>query len=126
MKTLFVIADAGGNVPPQLAVARALQNRGAQVYFLGHAGVRERVEAAGFPFEVFSAGHHLDLTKRRPLLATMADVARSMMDRGLGQCAVQAAQRLRVDVIVIDMLLIAAISEVLSSDTATVVFVHTF
>ena len=103
MKILFVIVDGGGNIPPQLAVARALRDRGAQICFLGHAGVRERVEAAGFSFEPFTAGHHFDPTVRRPLLATMADFARTAMDRQLGYCAVQAARRHGVDAIVIDV-----------------------
>ena len=32
MKILFAIVDGGGNIPPQLAVARALQARGVQVH----------------------------------------------------------------------------------------------
>ena len=126
MKILFVIVDGGGNIPPQLAAARALRDRGAQICFLGHAGVRERVEAAGFSFEPFTAGHHFDPTVRRPLLATMADFARTAMDRQLGYCAVQAARRHDVDAIVIDVLLTAGISEVLKSGIPTVVFVHCF
>ena len=47
MKILFVIVDGGGNIPPQLAVARALQARGVEIHVLGHSGIRERVEAAG-------------------------------------------------------------------------------
>jgi UDP:flavonoid glycosyltransferase YjiC (YdhE family) len=126
VKILFVIVDGGGNIPPQLAVARALQNRGAQISFLGHAGVRERVEAAGFPFEAFAAGHQFDPTVRRPLLATMADFAKGAMDRQLGHCAVDVARQQGVDAIVIDILLTAGISEVLKSDIPTVIFVHCF
>ena len=43
MKALFVTVDGGGNIPPQLAVARILRNRGAEVRFLGHHGIRDRV-----------------------------------------------------------------------------------
>jgi len=56
MKILFVMFDGGGNVPPQLAAARALRSRGVEVRFLGHAGLRERVEAEGFSFEPFALG----------------------------------------------------------------------
>ena len=62
MKILFVIVDGGGNIPPQLAVARALQARGVEVHVLGHSGIRERVEAAGLAFEPFTGGRHFDPT----------------------------------------------------------------
>jgi UDP:flavonoid glycosyltransferase YjiC (YdhE family) len=126
MKILFVVFDGGGNIPPQLAVARALQRRGAQIVFLGHVGVRERVETAGFSFEAFIAGHEFAPTVRRPLLATMAAVARTAMDRQLGRCAVEAARQRGVDAIVVDVMLSAGISEVLKVNIPTVVFVHCF
>ncbi len=56
MKILFAIVDGGGNIPPQLAVARALAARGVEVQVLGHRGIRERVEAAGLAFEPFTDG----------------------------------------------------------------------
>ena len=31
MKILFAIVDGGGNIPPQLAVARALRARGVEI-----------------------------------------------------------------------------------------------
>ena len=126
MKILFVTVDGGGNIPPQLATARALRNRGARVSFLGHEGIRERVEAAGFPFEPFGAGHEFDPTIRRPLLATMADFARTAMDRQLGRCAVDVARRQAVSAIVVDVILTAGISEVRKANIPTVVFVHCF
>jgi UDP:flavonoid glycosyltransferase YjiC (YdhE family) len=126
VRILFVTVDGGGNIPPQLAVARALLNRGAQVSFLGHAGVRERVQAAGFPFEAFQAGHLFDPTIKRPLLAMMADFAKTTMDRQLGQCAVDVARRQGADAIVVDVILTAGIAEVLQANIPTVVFVHYF
>lgn len=66
MKILFVIVDGGGNLPPQLAVARALQARGADVHVLGHHGIGDRVRAAGLPFEPFTAGRAFDPTVQRP------------------------------------------------------------
>lgn len=126
MKILFAVVDGGGNIPPQLAVARALRNRGAEVYFLGHAGVRERVEASGFSFDAFPTGHHFDPLAQRPLLSMVSDMARVAMDRRLGRDIVGAAHRHGADVVVVDVLLTAAISEVIASHIATVVFVHCF
>ena len=58
MRVLFAVADGGGNIPPQLAVTRALRTRGAEVEFIGHAAVRRKVEADGFPID----RRHLDGT----------------------------------------------------------------
>ena len=95
MKVLFVVFDGGGNIPPQLAVARALRARGAEVRFLGHHGVRQRVEADGFPVETFRAGTNFDPTVQRPLLPMMISMTRVAMDRRLGREAVRAAHRHR-------------------------------
>ena len=126
MKILFVIVDGGGNIPPQLAVARALQARGVEVHVLGHSGIRERVEAAGLSFEPFTGGRHFDPTVQRSLAAFMADFARVAADRRLGHCVVEAARRHRVDAVVVDMILVGGISEIVSSGIPTVVFVHCF
>lgn len=126
MKILFVLFDGGGNVPPQLNVARALRARGAQIHVLGHRGVRERVEQEGFSFEPFAAGRHFEPTAQRSLPSMMADIVSVILDRALGDCVVEAARRHRVDVVVVDMMLVAAISKVLQSDIPSVVFVHCF
>jgi UDP:flavonoid glycosyltransferase YjiC (YdhE family) len=126
VKILFAMFDGGGNVPPQLAVARALRARGAEIYFVGHAGLRERVEAQGFPFEIFAQGRHFDPTAGRPLPKIMADFAGVASDRRLGLAAVDAARRHGVDAVVVDMVLLAAVAEVVASGMSTVLFVHCF
>ena len=126
MRILFVIADGGGNIPPQLAVARALKARGAEVYVLGHRGIRDRVQAAELSFETFSEGQHFDPTVRRPLLATMAAFTRVAADRRLGRCIADTARRLEVDAVVVDMIFAAGIPVVTAAGVPTVVFVHCF
>jgi UDP:flavonoid glycosyltransferase YjiC (YdhE family) len=126
MKVLFAIVDGGGNVPPQLAVARLLHSRGVDVRVIGHTGVRERVEAAGLPFETFGAGRHFDPTRPRPLAVLMADFARVAADRSIGVGIVDAARRHGVDGVVVDMMLVAAVDEIEQSGVPAVVFVHCF
>lgn len=126
MKLLFVIVDGGGNVPPQLGVARALQARGVAIQVLGHSGIRDRVEAAGLPFESFSRGADLDPTTRCSLIGSMALFIRVAADPELGRAAVEAARRHDVDAVVIDMLLVAGVPEVADAGIPTVVFVHCF
>ena len=126
MKVLFAVVDGGGNLPPQLAVARALRARGAEVRFLGHRGVRDRVQDAGFPFETFATGTDFNPTTQRPLLTMTSDMTKVAMDRRLGRDIAAAAQRDGADVVVADMLLTAAINHVVAMHIPTVVFVHCF
>jgi UDP:flavonoid glycosyltransferase YjiC (YdhE family) len=126
MKILFVMVDGGGNIPPQLAVARALAARGVEVRVLGHFGIRERVEAAGLTFEPFTDGTHFDPTIQRSLAAIMAGFTRVAADRSLGRCVVKAARQHNVDAVVVDMILTAGIPEIVDSGIPTIVFVHCF
>lgn len=126
MRILFAVVDGGGNVPPQLAAARALRQRGAEVTVVGHSGIRQRVEKAGLTFESFSAGTHFDPTVQRPLAALMLDFTRVAADRAFGDAVVCAARRVQADAVVVDMMLVAAIPEIERSGIPTVVFVHCF
>ena len=126
MKILFAVVDGGGNIPPQLGVADALRSRGAEVRFIGHPGIRTRIEERGFSFDEFPAGREFDPTVARPLLRFMTDMTRVAMDRRLARDVVEAAHRCCADVVVVDVLLIAAIAEVLAAEIPTVVFVHFF
>jgi hypothetical protein len=50
---LFVLWAGGGNVPPQLAIARRMVARGHRVRMLAPAVLRESIEAAGIVFEPY-------------------------------------------------------------------------
>lgn len=126
MKVLFVVADGGGNIPPQLGVARALRDDGADVRFLGHRGVGRRVQDAGFPFETITFGTDFDPTRRHPIKGVMGGMFGVITDRRIGTEAVEAARRHGSDVVIVDMLMVGAIQEVAAAGIATVVFVHCF
>lgn len=126
MKILWAVVDGGGNVPPQLAVARALRSRGVDIRFIGHIGVRERVEADGFPFETFSTGRDFEPTTPRPLPVLMATFAREVTSRRLGPPIIDAYRRHGADAVVLDVLLTGAIAASLKAAIPTVVFVHCF
>jgi UDP:flavonoid glycosyltransferase YjiC (YdhE family) len=126
MKILFVMFDGGGNIPPQLKVARVLRARGAQIHVLGHPGLRERIEKEGFSFEAFPDTSHFDPTIQRSVPAMMVAFAKVTANRRVGHCAVQAARRHRVDAVVVDMVFAAGISEAMKLEIPTVVFVHCF
>jgi UDP:flavonoid glycosyltransferase YjiC (YdhE family) len=126
MKILFAIVDGGGNIPPQLAVARALAARGAEIHVIGHRGIRARVEAAGLAFESFTEGKHFDPTVQRSLAAIMTAFTRVASDRRLGKSVTEAARRHHADAVVVDMILTAGIPEIVDSGIPTIVFVHCF
>lgn len=126
MKLLFAVADGGGNLPPQLAVARAVRNRGVRVHFTGHAGVRERVEAEDFSFEDMTQGRQFDPTIRRSLPALMTDFAKLTLDREFGRSAIHTARQVGADAVVMDTLATAGVREVVDSGIPTVIFVHCF
>ncbi|MFL5725888.1 MAG: glycosyltransferase [Chloroflexota bacterium] len=52
---LFVLWAGGGNVPPQLTLARRLAARGHRVRMLAPQVLRESIEAAGIEFEPYRA-----------------------------------------------------------------------
>lgn len=56
----------------------------------------------------------------------MLDFSKVASDRDIGACVVEAARRHRVDAVVVDMILVAAISDVIRSQIPTIVFVHCF
>ena len=126
MKILWAIVDGGGNIPPQIAVARALQARGVDIHFIGHVGARERVEAAGFSFETFSSGREFEPTTPRSLAPLMVTFTREMTDRSLGPQVLDAARRHGADAIVVDTLLVGVTTDVITSGIPMVVFVHCF
>ncbi|HEX9968381.1 MAG TPA: nucleotide disphospho-sugar-binding domain-containing protein [Solirubrobacterales bacterium] len=66
---LFVLWDGGGSVPPQLAVARRLVERGHEVRAIAPQVLRARVEAAGCAFVPYRrAPEHDSRERERDLL----------------------------------------------------------
>ncbi|WP_081287953.1 glycosyltransferase [Mycobacterium asiaticum] len=126
MKVLFAVVDGGGNIPPQLGVARALRSRGVQVRFLGHDGVADRLRDAGFDFESFSTGTQFDPCRRSRGTGVMGGIARVITDRRFSRDIIAAARHHGADVVVVDMLLTAASADVVAAGLPTVVFVHCF
>lgn len=57
---LFVVWAGGGNVGPQLTLARRLAARGHRVRMIAPAVLRERIEAAGVAYQPYSAAPEHD------------------------------------------------------------------
>jgi MGT family glycosyltransferase len=120
-KFLFVLWDGGGNVPPQLAIARGLTKRGHRVFVLGPASVRRSVEDAGAVFKPYRfASEHDSRSPERDLIKdweprTPLGVAARIRDRVLfGPSSLFAKDTLAVmegesiDTVVADFVLFGA------------------
>lgn len=101
---LFTTWDGGGNVPPALAIAAELRDRGHDVRFLGHAVQRDAITAAGLPFEAFETAAPFSSVAGNPPEV----VAATFGDQAMGADVVADAERHPTDLVVIDCLLIGA------------------
>jgi UDP:flavonoid glycosyltransferase YjiC (YdhE family) len=99
-RALFVSHDAGGTIPPVLALAEAFVARGDEAVVLSQPSVRARAEAAGCTF--VPASDLPDYERRRAIEDQIELVARAMTGRTLGDDVVAIAEDRSVDVVVVD------------------------
>lgn len=121
---LFVTWDGGGNVPPALAIAEELANRGARVRFLGHEGQCAAIEGAGFAFEAFRHAKPWAVLAPRGPLAPLAFLG-VFSDRGMGRDLVESLEREPADRVVVDGLLIGALDGASRAGIPVMILVHT-
>jgi UDP:flavonoid glycosyltransferase YjiC (YdhE family) len=118
---LFVLWEGGGNVPPQLGIARRLLARRHQVRVLGDPCLEADVRAAGADFAAFTrAPHRLDRSPESDFVrdweprTPIGQFARTRDRAMIGPAAdyaadvVAAVDRERPDVLVVDWLLLGA------------------
>lgn len=101
---LFTTWDGGGNVPPALAIAAVLQDRGHEVRFIGHAVQRDAITAAGFPFDGFETAAPFSSAAGSPPEV----VAATFGDEAMGADLVAYVEQHPTDLVVVDCLLIGA------------------
>jgi UDP:flavonoid glycosyltransferase YjiC (YdhE family) len=99
-RALFVSHDAGGTIPPALALAEAFIARGDEVVVLSQPSVRTRAEAAGCAF--VPASDLPDYERRRAIEDQIELVARAMTGRTLGDDLVALAHDRSVDIVIVD------------------------
>jgi UDP:flavonoid glycosyltransferase YjiC (YdhE family) len=119
---LFVTWDGGGNVPPALRIAAALGDRGHAVRFVGHAGQRPALEAAGV--EVAATGRaraFSALDENSPL-----DLVAMFGDRGLGHDVLDALAATPADLVVVDCLLFGVMAVLREAGVPYVVLEHLY
>jgi len=137
-KFMFVVWAGGGNVPPQLTLARRLAARGHEVRMLAPAVLRERIESAGLLFEPYGeAPEHDEAVPEHSLIRdfehrTPLGAAAAVRDKLLAGMAAPVAadvlavlQRERIDVIAADHLLPGALFAAQKASVPAAMLVHT-
>ncbi len=123
-KILWLNWSGGGNLPPSLGVARALQERGHTIAFAGRPEMVPRVKTAGFrAIELTRAYEQVDRYPQGTFLTRMSCYLTSPAVEEEVQ-SVAAAEA--PDVAVIDAMFPAALAQAVEFNAPTAVFVHTF
>src|SRR5581483_1632457 len=123
-RILWLNWSGGGNLPPSLGVARVLTGRGHQISFAGRPEMVPRVKTAGFrAIEISDAYKDVDHYPQGHFMTRAACYLTSP--------AVEAQVRAIVaseapDIVLIDAMFPAALTQALSFTQPKAVFVHTF
>jgi UDP:flavonoid glycosyltransferase YjiC (YdhE family) len=135
---LFVIWAGGGNVPPQLTLARRLVARGHRVRMLAPAVLRESIEAAGITFEPYrtipehdesiaerSLVRDFDARSKPAALAAARDNLVAAMAGPVAADVVATLEDRPADVVAFDFLLFGALFAAEKAEIPTAMLIHT-
>lgn len=123
---LFVTVDAGGNTPPALAIAAALQERGHRILFLGHRHQQGRIEGAGFEFRAYSSTRPWNRTDRSSSARVVSDFVYAATDKQLAKEFQDLARQELVDFTVVDCMLLSVIRAAATLPVPSAGLFHTF
>jgi UDP:flavonoid glycosyltransferase YjiC (YdhE family) len=123
MQGRFVLAlhDAGGTVPPMMAIAGALTSRGHAVTVLGQPGIERRARRAGCDFVSFT---NPDYETDRPIEEQIEAVMDLMAGRGPGDELVGAIAATGAEVVVVDANLAGVAAAAESSGCRSAILLH--
>lgn len=121
-RVLFTSHDAGGTVPPMLALAEAYVGRGDAVVVLSQRSVRTRAEAAGCTFVAFS--DLPDYAPRRAIEDQLDLSLRATTARTIGDDVIAAAKEHSIDLLVVDANLAGALAAAEHLDRPSAVLLH--
>jgi UDP:flavonoid glycosyltransferase YjiC (YdhE family) len=124
-KVVLVTWDGAGNQPPQRALLRALMARGHTAEVLAHASLKESFERDGASFTTVGGARHYDSREPMPTQDEMPFVVQYIWyERAFGRELLAAMDRLRPDLLLIDICLTHALVAARKSGVATVVLGH--
>jgi UDP:flavonoid glycosyltransferase YjiC (YdhE family) len=119
---LLTCHDAGGTIPPALALAEALIARGNKVVILSQPSVRRRAEAAGCTFVAFTQIG--DYEARRPIEDQLDVVIPVSIGKTVGDDVLETVTRQRADLVVVDANLAGGLAAAECSDKPSAVLLH--
>jgi UDP:flavonoid glycosyltransferase YjiC (YdhE family) len=119
---LLVSHDAGGTVPPMLAIAEALVGRGHRVTMLGQPSIERRATDAGCAFLPFRSLP--DYERNRPLEEQLELVLAVMTGSDPGDDLLAAVDDERADVAVLDCNLAGAAAAAESRGLPSMILLH--
>ena len=114
--------DGGGNLTPSLGIAEALRERGHEVWFFGRPDMVERVRATGAGATELT---HAWTDQERYAFHPLRTVFGYTSSPTVGAELVDACDRVRPDVVVIDAMFSAALQVAPAYGRPTVVMLHT-
>lgn len=126
MHILLATFEAGGNIPFELSLVRALVAHGHQVTVLGNRSLDDRCKAAGATLIPCSELADYDITVRRDV-AELADtlINRFMFGAFLARDVIACCERFDVSAVLVDSLLYAALAGAEKSGRPTASLWHT-
>ena len=135
---LFVLWAGGGNVPPQLTLARRLAARGHRVRMLAPAVLRESIAAAGVVFEPYheipehdesvperSLVRDFEARSKAAALAAARDNLVAAMIRPVAADVLATLERRPADVVAFDFLLLGAALAAEKAAVPAAMLIHT-
>ncbi len=123
MKLLVATWDGAGNLPPILALIRALAQRGHEIHALAHDVQRAQIEAAGAVFIAFASAPQWDMGARHTFGAEFFEVFMAF-DKAAGPELLAAVDRFGPDAILVDCMLPTALTFVRQKGPRTIALVH--
>jgi UDP:flavonoid glycosyltransferase YjiC (YdhE family) len=123
----FVTVAAGGNIPPFLAIGRALRARGHAVHVFGQSRLRDRFEAEGMQFTALrSVDFFGDRSKRISTTAAISAITRLTTSPAIRDEVADVLRRSHVDAALVDALMASSVRGGLSAGVPTAVLFHTY
>lgn len=135
---LFVVWAGGGNVPPQLTVARRLVARGHRVRMLAPSVLREPIEAAGIGFEPYgetpdhdesvperSIVRDFEARSRTAARAAARDNLVGAMARPVAADVLRTLERRTADVVAFDYVLFGSLFAAEKAGIPAAMLIHT-
>lgn len=121
---LFVTWDGGGNVPPALATATALRERGHTVRVLGHASQRAATARDGLELTAYRQARSRAFDGTRA--SSLPQLVSLFTDGGMGPDLLDEVQRRPPDLVVVDCLLAGVLAAARRHGLRYATFEHLF